>query len=145
LLAVLGPNGSGKSSLVLAGLAPTLQAKVPDLQLIVLTPGTDPAARLSAALAPLARAATARVLLVVDQFEELFTLCTNSALRTTFLDRLLALPQQMPLVITMRADFLGDCALYQAAREWIDGQRDENLLAHPYFYPRVIFIPLRLR
>ncbi|WP_414589178.1 WD40 repeat domain-containing protein [Scytonema sp. PCC 10023] len=57
-----------------------------------------------------------RLLLIADQFEELYTLCTEQKIRRSFLDTLLASFQSSPsitqynnvLVATMRADFLGD-------------------------------------
>src|SRR3989442_15703460 len=52
--------------------------------------------------------------LVVDQFEELFTLCSSEQQRQACLKELLALVNQHRVVITMRADFLVECAPYQA-------------------------------
>jgi hypothetical protein len=65
-LAVLGPSGSGKSSLVLAGLVPALGA-----QMAYMTPGSNPIVSLGAV------PKNENQLVVVDQFEELFTLCTD--------------------------------------------------------------------
>ena len=106
-LAVLGPSGSGKSSLILAGLVPALQALENNLQLAYLTPGSDPLELLEAVMQVNKQAS----LLIVDQFEELFTLCTEDAKRRAFLDHLLKLREQMRVVLTMRADFWGECAL----------------------------------
>ncbi|NES06554.1 MAG: trypsin-like serine protease, partial [Okeania sp. SIO2F4] len=50
------------------------------------------------------------LLLVVDQFEEIYTLCTDGEKRVLFLERLLNAVANIPdltLVITLRADFLG--------------------------------------
>ncbi|MGI2907547.1 nSTAND1 domain-containing NTPase [Tolypothrix sp. VBCCA 56010] len=50
-----------------------------------------------------------RVLLIADQFEEIYTLCTESESRKTFLDSLLQAVKDAPfftLVLTLRADFL---------------------------------------
>jgi hypothetical protein len=63
---------------------------------------------------------TDRVLLIADQFEEIYTLCTDEKIRRSFLDTLLAtfpfFPSQSKykrvLVATMRADFLGNALLY---------------------------------
>ncbi len=59
-------------------------------------------------------AKAARVILVVDQFEEAFTLCENTKERQLFFECLLGAIQQLNnklcLVLTMRADFLGKCA-----------------------------------
>jgi hypothetical protein len=62
-----------------------------------------------------------RVLLIADQFEELYTLCTDLKIRRSFLDTLLASFQSSPslaqynhvLVATMRADFLGNALSYR--------------------------------
>ena len=61
-----------------------------------------------------------RVLLIADQFEELYTLCTDGKIRRSFLDVLLAsfhlstsqLQQNNVLIATMRADFLGNALSY---------------------------------
>jgi hypothetical protein len=57
-----------------------------------------------------------RLVLLVDQFEEVFTLCPAEAPRRAFLDNLLHagfVPQGRVLVLlTMRADFYGKCASY---------------------------------
>ncbi|NES45058.1 caspase family protein, partial [Moorena sp. SIO2C4] len=56
---------------------------------------------------------TQRLILVVDQFEEAFTLCQYSSERQQFFECLLgALPKtgdKLCLVLTMRADFFGKC------------------------------------
>ncbi|MEI2582352.1 pentapeptide repeat-containing protein, partial [Scytonema sp. PRP1] len=60
-----------------------------------------------------------RVLLIADQFEEIYTLCNDESTRRRFLDCLLSLIQtntnQLPtvLVATMRADFLGSALEYR--------------------------------
>jgi WD40 repeat protein len=64
---------------------------------------------------------TDRVLLIADQFEELYTLCTDETTRRNFLDRLLAgiaapvdrSPFAPVLIVTMRADFLGNALSYR--------------------------------
>lgn len=54
-----------------------------------------------------------RVFLVVDQFEESFTLCQDTAEREAFFETLLggleATPSQLCLILSMRADFVGRC------------------------------------
>src|SRR5262249_16894336 len=72
LVAVVGASGSGKSSVVGAGL--------PGARTI--TPGAQPLKEL--------RAAARSGLLVVDQFEELFTLCADDAERRKFVAALIA-------------------------------------------------------
>lgn len=60
-----------------------------------------------------------RILLIADQFEELYTLCTDDAIRQQFLDCLLASLAIAPstsslvLVATMRADFLSNALSYR--------------------------------
>jgi hypothetical protein len=62
-----------------------------------------------------------RVLLIADQFEELYTLCTNETTRRNFLDTLMAgidapadrIPFAPLLVATMRTDFLGNALSYR--------------------------------
>ncbi len=61
-----------------------------------------------------------RVLLIADQFEEIYTLCADNKIRHSFLDTLLASFQSCSaqsqynhvLVATMRADFLGNALSY---------------------------------
>ncbi|MDH6086987.1 WD40 repeat domain-containing protein [Umezakia ovalisporum] len=60
---------------------------------------------------------THRVLLIADQFEEIYTLCPQQEIRHQFLDCLLASltkpSSQMVLVTTMRADFLANALSYR--------------------------------
>lgn len=129
-LAVLGASGSGKSSVVRAGLLPRLLQAAPELQVITMIPGADPYSQLEAALerAGLREdAAAARpALLFVDQFEELFTLCPREK-RKLFLQRLLKLLPAVPLVLTMRADFWGECAEHAELRRLM--QEHQELVA----------------
>ena len=113
-LAVLGPSGCGKSSVVMAGLIPALQSREPGLQMAYMTPGSDPLVQLEAALTQMHGLSA---VLAVDQFEELFTNCADESKRRAFLGRLLTLPGEQRVVITMRADFWGDCANYTALKE----------------------------
>ena len=50
---------------------------------------------------------------MVDQFEELFTLCKDEDQRRLFVNHLLELSKQYRVVLTMRADFWGVCAVYR--------------------------------
>ena len=124
-LAVLGPSGSGKSSLVLAGLLPVLFDREPGLRAAVLTPGSEPCARLQEALAAVGEE---HAVVVIDQFEEVFTLCTAADRRETFFHRLLDLTASRRVILTMRADFWGDCASHSALRERM---RDNQELIPP--------------
>jgi uncharacterized protein YjbI with pentapeptide repeats len=62
-----------------------------------------------------------RVLLIADQFEEVYTICPDESIRHRFLDLLVGSinsslfqsPSPMVLVSTMRADFLGNALSYR--------------------------------
>jgi len=137
-LAVVGPSGCGKSSLVAAGLIPALRrgelAGSENWFITTMEPGAHPFEELEAALLRVAvnppptlmeqleeddgglrrahkrvlPADNSKLLLIIDQFEELFTL-TDADARTRFLDVLLTAatdPQsRLRIVITLRADF----------------------------------------
>ena len=138
LVGVVGPSGCGKSSLVRAGLIPELRrGAVPgsDRWLIVdLSPGRDPMAELEAALLGVATRSASEIprmlrdapscavglaeailppgvelLLIVDQFEELFTLTADDGERRRFIDLLACLVEdpraRVRAVVTVRADF----------------------------------------
>src|SRR3984885_1060662 len=83
LVAVVGASGSGKSSVLRAGLIAAVRAgEVAVIERVVLvTPGASP--RLDVEDDP-------AQLVVVDQFEELFTLCEDPDRRQAFIDSLLA-------------------------------------------------------
>jgi len=104
-LAVIGPSGSGKSSVVLAGLIPKLKEEELSLQCADMTPGKEPLERLS-------KVSEQHSILVVDQFEEVFTLCEDKAERIEFIEKLLNFADQRKVVITMRADFVEECTFY---------------------------------
>lgn len=111
LIAVVGSSGSGKSSLVLAGLLPRLRAGgLPGSaawQYALMVPGSAPVAGLERALAAPPEATR---LLVVDQFEETFTLCQDGAQRAAFAARLMELASAPDrddrVILTMREDFV---------------------------------------
>ena len=115
-LAVIGASGSGKSSVVLAGLIPKLKEQEPSLQSVRITPSNEPLKQLEILLKVSAQPSV----LVVDQFEELFTLCEDKANRQEFIDKLLHLAERRKIVITMRADFLGECTFYPELRKRIE-------------------------
>ena len=139
LLAVVGPSGSGKSSVVRAGLLPALRrGAVPGSDewfVTTMHPGARPFEQLETALLRVAVNPPAslldqlsagprgilrgvqralpddetRLLLVIDQFEELFTLCDDAETRTRFLTGLEAAAtdadSQARFVLALRADF----------------------------------------
>ncbi|MET7436206.1 helix-turn-helix domain-containing protein, partial [Streptomyces sp. NPDC005568] len=134
--AVFGPSGSGKSSLLRAGLIPVLrQAQEPDLRpaaIRILTPGERPArthAPLLTPAMPRDDSAGTDTFVIVDQFEEVFTLCHDAAERTRFIDLLLTARQadsRLRVLLAVRGDFYGRCAEH---RGLADALRDANLLA----------------
>jgi DNA-binding SARP family transcriptional activator/WD40 repeat protein/energy-coupling factor transporter ATP-binding protein EcfA2 len=104
--AVLGPSGSGKSSIVQAGLLPVLRAgALPGSaarQVVLVRPGATPR---------LPRTGDGPVVIAVDQLEEVFTLCTDEAMRAAFLDGLAEAAGEPGgralVVVALRADFYG--------------------------------------
>lgn len=128
-LAVVGPSGSGKSSLVGAGLLPALRrgalAGSQTWHTVIMTPGEHPLETLNAKTAEFWPSGTAdqpsegensMLLVVVDQFEELFTLTQDADEAARFIEALLGMADepggQTRVVMTLRADFYGYCANY---------------------------------
>lgn len=105
LLALVGPSGSGKSSLMRAGVGAALHAR--GTPTVVITPGTRPVA----ALADLDAAAPGAALLV-DQFEEVFSLCEDVTQRQEFLRAVTAQADVRPVVIALRADHLAHLSIH---------------------------------
>ncbi|MFI9248142.1 hypothetical protein ACIGXF_37555 [Streptomyces sp. NPDC053086] len=128
--AVFGPSGSG-TSLLRAGLIPRLRgtAGPRPAAVRVLTPGGHPMARHAERLVP--ADGDGDTWLVVDQFEELYTLCTDPAERDRFVDGLLAATDpagRLRVVIAVRADFLGRCAAHPRLTAAL---QDETVLVGP--------------
>ncbi len=118
---VFGPSGVGKSSLLRAGLIARTHEEV-----LLFTPGANPVEECAIALARLSDDEAVELadelgrdpgvlhrrhggLVVVDQFEELFTLCRNEEQRTWLVR---ALTSCRKVVIGVRADYYGHCARY---------------------------------
>lgn len=126
-LAVLcGPSGSGKSSLLRAGLIPRLREEIAahghPAVLRILTPGPRPATSYGHLLAPAEGEPVSWV--VVDQFEEVFTLCRDPEERRRFMDLLLAARDpavRLRVLIAVRADFYVRCAEHRGMADALSG------------------------
>lgn len=139
LVAVVGPSGCGKSSLVRAGLIPAVRSgALPGSERWLITdmfPGAYPFEELAAALTRVAVKRTeglfddliaddrgllrvtkhvlprddSQLLLVIDQFEELFSMTAEPTLRRLFLDNLARVASdprgRVRVVTTLRADY----------------------------------------
>ncbi|MGH2655195.1 MAG: BTAD domain-containing putative transcriptional regulator [Actinomycetota bacterium] len=146
-LAIVGPSGSGKSSLVRAGLIPALrEGALPGSHrwfVVEMVPGPHPFEELGAALMRIAvdpppdlnvemgqdtyglvRATEAvlpsddsELLLLIDQFEEVFTQVDDQDERARFLTALLTAAtdprSRVRVVVTLRADFYDRPLLYR--------------------------------
>jgi class 3 adenylate cyclase/WD40 repeat protein len=101
VLAVVGASGSGKSSVLRAGVVAGVRAgEVAGVDSArLMTPGDRPTLHDNDKPAEL---------IVVDQFEELFTLCDDADRRRAFIDALLA--ARGPVAIGVRADIYGRLA-----------------------------------
>jgi hypothetical protein len=165
VVAVVGPSGSGKSSVVFAGLLPRLRREggwlvvetrpgtnpsqrlaidlLPHLEPIgeadrvivqeIFRRGADITLGLRRVLQK--NPGTNRLLIVVDQFEELFS--HNRDEVEPYLDKLLYIPDarlggdgiaEIKLVITLRADFLGYALSY---RPLADAMQDSTRMLGP--------------
>jgi WD40 repeat protein/DNA-binding SARP family transcriptional activator len=119
LMGIVGPSGSGKSSALRAGLLAALAAGVlPGSErwaIALLRPGEHPLRALEQATVD--AAPRGRLVLAVDQFEEVFTACREEPERAAFVDALIACardPRRRALVlVAVRADFYGRCAGYR--------------------------------
>jgi len=145
LLAVVGASGVGKSSFIHAGVVPAMRATAENWMIRAMRPGRAPLQRLAGLLDDLlptgkpgsgmlaqlhsspglfgelirtaAAARNQRVLIVIDQFEELFTLCEGDEPRRLFLAALLAAADDpsapVRVVLSIRADFLDRLAVHK--------------------------------
>ena len=152
-LAVVGPSGGGKSSAVRAGLLPALRAgatpgsdrwfyaemlpgsrPTEELEAALLRVAADPPASLSEILERDQHGFTravdrvlpepdAELLLVVDQFEEIFTLVAREEDRVRFLECLVTAVtspgSRIRIVATLRADFYDRPLAYPGLAELI--------------------------
>ncbi len=120
LMAVVGASGSGKSSVVRAGLAVVLKRAGWDTH--VFTPTAQPLKMIEENLAP-DQVSASPILGIVDQFEEIFTLCRNENARAEFIEKLLTAADEpngrITIVLALRADFYSHCAQYPPLRQAI--------------------------
>ena len=149
---VIGPSGMGKSSVVRAGLVPRWRRQGGEV--VIMKPDEAPFVMLKQALrehwadsistakkrklcklldkenglATLAQElpGEGKLLLVVDQFEELFTLCRDEVCKR-FIEQLvavgLAAESRLAVVMTMRSEFVTDWLLTTEIPESINSQR----------------------
>ncbi|TMQ23312.1 MAG: hypothetical protein E6J90_10805 [Deltaproteobacteria bacterium] len=129
---VVGPSGSGKTSFLAAGVVPSLE---PRWHAELVRPGSDPPAVLAAiaerqdvppyrkgshrvaqtppaaiaaALVALAETRSIVLVVIVDQAEELFTMCAEDARRAEFAETLVlaSASPRIRVVLALRDDFL---------------------------------------
>ncbi|MEM7115773.1 MAG: hypothetical protein AAF614_25255 [Chloroflexota bacterium] len=153
-LTLIGASGSGKSSLLRAGIVPLLRQQ--NWRIHIMTPGAQPLDALTNTLsrdvasldfAPklkglllqktetlylvgtklASQANEPHLLLVVDQFEELFTQCRDEQERRAFVENLItAVHKQgvITILISLRADFYARCAQYEGLRQFVSQQQE---------------------
>ncbi|MFI5978926.1 hypothetical protein [Streptomyces sp. NPDC051452] len=149
-IALFGASGAGKSSVLHAGLSPRLRSE--GQVVVTLTPGARPLEELAVRLADhvattpghlleemradpanlrlvLRQIVTGgpgrgEVVLIIDQFEELFTLCRSDEERDHFIDVLLlaagADSRTSRVVLGVRADFYAHCIEHADLARTID-------------------------
>ena len=146
--AVVGASGSGKSSFVRAGLLAHISAAAANGaksgRVALLTPGEHPVDELARAVSAAigagaglssdklradpdalrqatCQAANGAVVIAVDQFEELFTLCVDDAERRCFVDALIGAWRDLApgvfVILALRADLYGRVAAYPQLAE----------------------------
>jgi WD40 repeat protein len=164
LVVVQGGSGSGKSSLVMGGALPTLTAPehVPQFRLVgPFTPGNaalknlvgalnaanpdrhfDPKAEAEALRARPARlpemlggAAMTPCLLVIDQFEEIFTLCkADCAPMAAAIDALLRSCPACRVILTLREEFTNELDTLEPLRDYLDRHARFSMKEWPMGY-----------
>lgn len=137
---LVGSSGSGKSSLVRAGCLPRLVQQGSDL--VVLAPGEEPMRALAAALCRTRDGNPAALLddgpfdaslladlvtngrpvvVVIDQLEECFTLCTDEQSRARFFDTITTPLPELRVLATLRGDFFGRASEHLGMAEALRG------------------------
>jgi WD40 repeat protein len=155
-VAVVGLSGSGKSSLVRAGLVPALDSRYlreggPRWRIAALRPGAEPMDQLGSALdealgmepsrletlrrssfglikaSRQGRSPDENLLVVVDQFEEIFRHPRQES--SDFVSLLLTAVNEAEedyrifVVLTMRTDYIGDCAKFRDLPEALNNSQ----------------------
>lgn len=130
-LAVTGSSGCGKSSLVKAGLLPQLAIDHP---IATMTPGTDPLETWQKLLQQ-HQTPERPLVLLIDQFEELFTLCQDAEKQQAFIQHLVAEATQADrttqVLLTIRNDFLDRCAKFPEVAALINSKAPPKLYLVP--------------
>ena len=176
-LAVVGPSGSGKSSVVRAGLVPALRrgaiAGSDGWRVVDMFPGARPLDGLEAALLRavpdppsglldqlerdehglhrallrLLPSDPSEVVLVIDQFEEVFTLVEDESARTHFLGSIEAAVtdphSRLRVVATLRADFYDRPLLYRGFAELFKSRVEAVVPLSPAELERAISGPAK--
>jgi WD40 repeat protein len=154
---VFGASGSGKSSLLQAGLIAGISSSCP---VVIFTPGAHPIEECAVGLAALTGQSPALLrdefaaspeslhlrvrqavagepeavdaVIVIDQFEEVFTLCADHDERARFIDSVVfaatAETSRARVVIGVRADFYGHCGEHP---QLVEALRDAQVLVGP--------------
>jgi WD40 repeat protein len=174
---VMGASGTGKSSLIYCGVLPgikKLKENSKGWRIVSFRPGSDPFGNLTEALgesfsipdskkigaissditgmiSSIMTDSDERLLLVIDQFEELFRYGTinekDNSGTARFIDSLVAAVTQSAVniftIITMRSDFIGECAVYQGLTRLINNSN--YLVPHmgPENYRKAIEGPVK--
>ncbi|MEL7039284.1 MAG: caspase family protein [Cyanobacteria bacterium J06592_8] len=151
---IIGTSGSGKSSVVQAGLIPWLEEEKWQILDLVI-PGAFPLEELRGAFKSFFKGRKAtqlkalienadkypqglislieklpvnpeRFLLIVDQFEEVFTVCANEQAQKRFIDLLTQAAKvsdsRFKVIATMRVDFLEPCLRFEKLHQYIQTQ-----------------------
>ena len=150
---IIGASGSGKSSVVRAGLIPLLKETESGWRVLKpIKPGIEPLAELRGAFKEFFQGAkkeqqlyafikndpegllklierlpdAERFLLVIDQFEEVFTVCPVEEDRQRFIELITQMTEiddsRLAVVTTMRADFLEPYLQYESLTQLIQNQ-----------------------